>query len=80
MSKKIEDATVVEEDVPAEVRRAIVQRQIALHQNARYETQVLARVNKSIGAAEETIKPYLDDLVRLEKVIDALKAELKAIG
>ncbi len=77
------DVAVVQEqpdDVPVEVKRAIVQRQIALHQNGRYEAQVLVRVNKSIGTPPEQLKAYTDDLVRLEKMLDALKAELAALG
>lgn len=78
MAKKLDDP--IDDDVPVEVKRAIVQRQIALYQNGRYEAQVLARVNKSIGTAPEQLKAYTDDLVRIEKVIDALKAELAALG
>ncbi len=60
-----------EEEIPAAAQRAILQRQITVWQNTRYEAQVQARVAKVIGnddlatiaarQAEEAIRA-LDEL------------------
>jgi len=62
-----------------EVKRALIQRQIQAHANSRYEVEILAKVNKAIGADPAAIAQYISDLVRLEKIIDALQEELGTI-
>lgn len=67
------------DDIPIEIKQALIEQQIAAHKNGRYQTQVLVKVRRSIGEDETTLKPLIDDLIRIEKMIDGLKAELKAL-
>ena len=66
-------------DIPIEIKQALIEQQIAAHKNGRYQTRVLVRVRRSIGEDDAALKPLVDDLIRFEKMIDGLKAELKAL-
>jgi len=76
MTDQIKDT----DEIPAEVMRLIIMRQIDAHKNGAKEMELLARVNKSIGADAEVIKRHADEAVRLWKIVAALREELAALG
>jgi hypothetical protein len=66
-------------DIPIEIKQALIEQQVSAHKNGRYQTQVLVKVRRSIGEDDAALKPLVDDLIRFEKMIYGLKAELKAL-
>jgi len=61
-------------EIPIDVQRAIVQQEIQMWQNSRYQLEVRARVTKRIGG---DAAPIVAELEKCEKALDAL-AEILA--
>ena len=67
------------DEIANEVKRAIIENEIALHRNTAYLVQLRHNVSKKIGASAEELKPLVDELVKHEQTIDLLKEELKKL-
>lgn len=63
-------------EIPAEVKRALIEQEIILHKNTAYQLNLRHRVNKKLGATTEELKPLEDELIKHEQAIDILKEEL----
>ena len=61
------------------VKRALLEQEIAMWVNTRYQAQVRLRVQKAIGDTEQQAA-IIKDLERCEKALDALQAELDGLG
>jgi hypothetical protein len=72
-------ATPVEQDIPVEVKRALLEQEIGLWRNTKYITSVRYRVQKGIGTPAEELAPLVRDLEKCEKMLDALNGELAAL-
>jgi hypothetical protein len=74
------NGTAVEvDDVPVEIKRQIVQQEIQLWRNTRYQFEVRLRVEKRIGGTPEAQAEHIRQLETCEKRLDALQAELEAL-
>lgn len=62
-----------------EVKRLLIENEMNQHEQAAYVLGVRYRVSKKIGASPEELKPIEDALVKTEKMLDALKAELEQL-
>lgn len=67
-------------DVPVEIKRALLTQEIGQWKNTAYLLQVRHRVNKKLGAEEQALKSLEDEMVKAENAIDILSEELKALG
>ena len=67
------------EELSLEIRQAVLQQELETHLALRYRLEVRGRVNRKIGADENTIKAILGDLERVEAAIDTLRDEIKAL-
>lgn len=63
-------------EIPAEVKRVLIEQEIILHKNTAYQLNLRHRVNKKLGATTEELKPLEDELIKHEQAIDILKEEL----
>jgi len=61
---------------PVEIKRLLVQQEITLWTNTRYQLQLRYRVTKGVGGDTTAIEA---DLLNAEKALDLLSAELKAL-
>ena len=73
------DATMAMAQPSPEVQRAIIQQEIAMYQNTRFQTEMRHRVSKKIGGTPEELKPLVDQLAKIEAALDVLQAELAAL-
>jgi hypothetical protein len=67
------------EEITNEIKKAIIENEIALHKNTAYLVQLRHSINKKLGATAEELKPLVDELVKHEQTIDLLKEELKEV-
>lgn len=68
------------QEIAPEIKRAIVEQEIALWRNTRYQLEVRARVARRVGCTPEQEAAALAELARVEQTLDALAEELAAIG
>lgn len=61
------------------IKRQIIEQELALWSNTRYQLQMRYRVNKSIGSPEEALKRIEDELTKCEQAIDILSKELSTL-
>jgi len=67
------------QSIPIDRQQAIIVNELEMWRNTRYQLQLRYRVNIGIGSPPETLKQLEAELVRCEKAIDLLKAELDAL-
>jgi len=65
---------------PIEIQRAVLSHEIAMWTTTRYQCEVRLRVQKKIEGEREIIDGLIADLERCETALDALNAELDALG
>lgn len=71
---------VPEDDIPVAVKRQLLDQEIALWRNTRYQLALRVRVAKHLGDGDNVIGPLRADLERCEKALDAVHAERDALG
>ncbi len=69
-----------EQEVPIEIKRKIVEEELALYRNTRFRTELRHNVLKRVGAQEAELKPLVDDLIRLEHILIELDKERAALN
>jgi len=65
--------------IPLERQQAIIVNELEMWRNTRYQLQLRYRVNKGIESTQDVMQAIEAELVRCEKAIDILKAELDAL-
>jgi hypothetical protein len=68
---------VNEHEIPIDVRRAIIEQELQMYRNTRYQMQLRHRVQRGVGASPEMLKPIEDELERIEGALDLLARELE---
>ena len=63
-------------DIPNEVKKILIEQEIAMHKNTAWLVQVRHNVNKKLGATAEELKPLVEEIIKHEQSIDLLKLEL----
>lgn len=71
---------IVDPDPAVDVQRAILQQEIALWINTKYQGQVRLRVQRAIDGDKEVQAGLIADLERCERALDALRSELGALA
>lgn len=61
------------DQIPEAVKIALIEQEVSIYQNTRYQLQLRHRVQKSIGGTEEQLKPIEDDLAKMERALDELE-------
>lgn len=67
------------DEIPNEVKKAIIQQEIGLYKNTAYQAQLRYRVNKKLGAEESVLKALEAEMTKCEATIDILNQELDAL-
>jgi len=67
------------EEISVEVKKAIINQELSMWLNTRYQFEVRHRINKKIGSGAEILKNIEDELTKCEKMIDALEDELNKL-
>jgi len=67
------------EEISVEVKKAIINQELSMWLNTRYQFEVRHRINKKIGSSAEILKNIEDELTKCEKMIDALEDELNKL-
>ncbi len=62
-------------EIPAEIKQALLQNEIAQWQQSLYVLQVRYRVQAKIGAGKEILAALTAEMERCEKALDALQEE-----
>ena len=65
--------TTEEDTIEEEVKMRIVDSEIAMYKNTRYQLEVRHRINKKLGNSEEQLKALEKELENVEKALDELK-------
>jgi len=65
--------------IPLDRQHMIIVNELEMWRNTRYQLQLRYRVNTGIGSPPDVMKSIEAELVRCEKAIDLLKAELDAL-
>ena len=65
--------SIEEETIEEEVKMKIVDSEIAMYKNTRYQLEIRHRINKKLGNAEEQLKALEKELGNVEKALDELK-------
>jgi len=68
----------MDNDIPVEVKLALLEQEQQMWHNSRYVFEVRARVNKRIGNVEKVVACE-KELENCEKALDALAEEVKAL-
>jgi hypothetical protein len=66
-------------DVPLEIRRHLLQQEIAMWRNTRYLAEVRLRVQRRIAGGVEAEAAQIAEIERCELAIDALEEEQRAL-
>jgi hypothetical protein len=66
-------------EISNEVKYQIINNEIALYKNTRYQQELRYRVGKRIGQTQEALKPIEDEIVKIEMAIDELEKALKEL-
>ena len=69
--------SIEEETIEEEVKMKIVDSEIAMYKNTRYQLEIRHRINKKLGNSEEQLKALEKELENVEKALDELK-QIKA--
>lgn len=69
-----------ENEIPNEIKFALLSNEIALHKNSAWIVQIRHNVNKKLGVSAEELKSLVDEIVKHEQAIDLLKKELEAVS
>ena len=68
------------DDISLEVKRVLLDQELALWRNTQYQIGVRLRVSRRIGDDTETQAGYIKQLERCERAIDALSNELAGVS
>lgn len=66
-------------NVTIEIKRALIENEIALHNNSAYQLSLRHRVNKKLGGSAEELKALEGEMQKHEQAIDILNDELKEL-
>ena len=66
-------------DISPQAQKAILEQEIALWKNTRYQWEVRHRVLTRIGASKDELSEVMSQLERCEKALDLLNEELTGI-
>ena len=66
-------------NVPVEIKKVLIENEIALHNNSAYQLSLRYRVNKKLGASGEELKALEDEMQKHEQAIDILNDELNEL-
>jgi phage shock protein A len=67
-------------DISTDVARIILEQEITTLKNTRYQLEVRHRVNKKVGTADSDLKVIVEQLEKIEKLIEGFEEELKALN
>ena len=65
--------SIEEDTIEEKVKMNIVDSEIAMYKNTRYQLEVRHRINKKLGNAEEQLTALEKELENVEKALDELK-------
>ena len=67
-------------NVTAIVKLAIIDSEIQMYHNTRYQLQLRHRVQKGIGGTPEQLKALEDELAKIESALDELEKIKREVG
>jgi len=68
------------QDIPIEVKRQILQQKLQIHRQGYYAHQIDAQVAQDIGGMEQVVEQAKENMARAQKFIDKLEELLTAIA
>lgn len=58
--------------IPVEIKKQILQQEISMYHNTRYQLEIRHRINKKLGNTPEQLKAIENELVKIESALAEL--------